>query len=89
MPGTPTVAVVNQQFVKKFFKPGEDPIGQHFGPQSPEAVNDMEIVGVVEDTVYTTVRGKTTRCIFVAPTQELRAERTRCQKTFLCSWGPW
>ena len=26
-----TVAVVNQSFVKKFFKPGENPIGHHFG----------------------------------------------------------
>ena len=30
-PTAPTVAVVNQTFVKKFFKPGENPIGQHFG----------------------------------------------------------
>ena len=68
-PGAPTVAVVNQAFVKKFFKPGENPIGQHFGG-SPASVNDMEIVGVVEDTVYTTVRWENHSMYFIAPTQE-------------------
>ena len=28
-PTAPPVAVVNQAFVKKFFKPGENPIGRH------------------------------------------------------------
>jgi predicted permease len=53
---SPTVAVVNQTFVKRLFKPGENPIGQHFG--SPDSPGDFEIVGVVEDTVYTDVRWK-------------------------------
>lgn len=69
VPGAPTVAVVNRAFVKKFFKPGENPIGQHFGG-SPESVNDMEIVGEVEDTVYTTVRWENHSMYFIAPTQE-------------------
>jgi predicted permease len=30
-PTAPRVAVVNQAFVKRLFKPGESPIGQHFG----------------------------------------------------------
>src|SRR5215467_8608617 len=54
-----TIAVVNQTFVKDFFPKGENPIGRHFGsPAPPEASGDYEIVGVVEDTVYTTVRWK-------------------------------
>ena len=53
---SPTVAVVNEAFVKKFFQPGENPIGRHFGhPKNPQ---DLEIVGVVEDTTYTDIRWK-------------------------------
>src|SRR5437667_5403161 len=33
---TEPVAIVNQAFVKRFFKPGEDPIDQHFGLDLPE-----------------------------------------------------
>ena len=56
-PASTTVAVVNQAFVRKFFKPGENPIGHHFGT-GPRHVGDYEIVGVVENTVYTTVLHK-------------------------------
>jgi macrolide transport system ATP-binding/permease protein len=56
-PTSPTVAVVNRTFVKKLFKPGENPIGQHFGG-GPKSTGDFQIVGVVEDTVYTDVRWK-------------------------------
>jgi len=65
-----TVAVVNQTFVKDFFPKRENPIGRHFGsPTPPEASGDYEIVGVVEDTVYTTVRWKDHRMYFVPITQ--------------------
>ena len=47
---SPGVAVVNQAFVKKLFKPGEDPIGQHFGVIDMKNSADFEIVGVVENT---------------------------------------
>src|SRR4051812_10651008 len=43
------VAVVNEGFVKKFFKHGEDPIGQHFGLDLPENAGHLRIVGVVRD----------------------------------------
>ncbi len=52
---SPTVAVVNQSFVKKFFGK-ENPIGHHFGTRGPGSAADCEIIGVVEDTVYTSVR---------------------------------
>jgi len=65
-----TIAVVNQTFVKDFFPKGENPIGRHFGsPAPPEASGDYEIVGVVEDTVYTTVRWKDHGMYFVPITQ--------------------
>ncbi len=50
------VAVVNEAFVKKFFKPGEDPIGQHMGGADIKNAGDFEIVGVVEDTRYQSAR---------------------------------
>ena len=51
------VAVVNQEFVKKFF-PGKDPIGKHFGSGAPNSTGDFEIVGVVADTAYVSARWK-------------------------------
>ena len=51
---TPTsqhVAVVNQNFVNRFLK-GKNPIGAHFGP-APNMTAEWQIVGVVEDTKYT------------------------------------
>jgi macrolide transport system ATP-binding/permease protein len=53
---SPRVAVVNQAFVKKLFKPGEDPIGQHLGANDIKNSGDFEIVGVVEDTKYQNAR---------------------------------
>ena len=50
-PASTIIAVVNESFVKKLFKPGENPIGQHFG--APDRPSDYEIAGVVEDTAYT------------------------------------
>jgi len=60
----PTVAVVNQEFVKQYFA-GMNPIGQHFGARGPASVADYEVVGVVEDTIYTSVRWKEHRMYFV------------------------
>jgi len=46
------VAVVNEAFVRRFFKNGEDPIDQHFGLDLPEYVNSYRIVGVVRDAKF-------------------------------------
>jgi len=48
----PLVAVVNEAFVKRFFKPGEDPIEQHFGLDLPENSGHLRIVGVVGDARF-------------------------------------
>ena len=46
------VAVVNEAFVKRFFKTDEDPIDQHFGLNLPENVGSYRIVGVVRDAKF-------------------------------------
>lgn len=54
---SPAVAVVNETFVKKWFQPGENPIGRYFG-NGENHMHDWQIVGVVEDTTYTDIRWK-------------------------------
>jgi predicted permease len=46
------VAVVNEAFVKRFFKGGQDPLDQHFGLDLPENVGTFRIVGVVRDAKF-------------------------------------
>ncbi len=49
---TMPVAVVNEAFVKRFFKSDEDPLGQHFGMDLPENAGTFRIVGVVRDAKF-------------------------------------
>jgi predicted permease len=49
---TAPVAVVNEAFVRRFFKSDEDPLGQHFGVDVPENANTYQIVGVVRDAKF-------------------------------------
>jgi predicted permease len=46
------VAVVNEAFVKRFFKSNEDPLAQHFGLDVPELAGTFSIVGVVGDAKF-------------------------------------
>jgi predicted permease len=50
---TRTVAVVNEAFVKRFFK-NQNPIGQHFGVGKIKYASKFEIAGVVRDIRYMT-----------------------------------
>ena len=68
---SPAVAVVNQSFVKKFFKPGENPIGRRFGYPGAQSSGDFEIVGVVEDTAYNSATWKDHRMYFIPMTQRI------------------
>ena len=43
---------MNEAFVKRFFKPEEDPLDQHFGLNLPENVNHFRIVGVIADARF-------------------------------------
>jgi predicted permease len=49
---TAPVAIVNEAFVKRFFKSSEDPLGQHFGLDVPEYAGTFSIVGVVRDAKF-------------------------------------
>jgi predicted permease len=46
------VAIVNEAFVKRFFKGGEDPLDQHFGLDTPQDSGTYRIIGVVRDAKF-------------------------------------
>ena len=49
---TAPVAIVNEAFVKRFFKSDEDPLEQHFGLDMPQYASTFSIVGVVHDAKF-------------------------------------
>jgi predicted permease len=49
---TAPVAIVNEAFVKRFFKSDEDPLAQHFGLDMPQYASTFSIVGVVRDAKF-------------------------------------
>ncbi|HEX8838067.1 MAG TPA: ABC transporter permease [Candidatus Acidoferrum sp.] len=53
---TPTTVMINEKFAKRFF-PGRNPLGLHLGFGSdPGTRTDMEIIGIVKDIKYTSLR---------------------------------
>jgi macrolide transport system ATP-binding/permease protein len=74
--GAPAVAVVNQAFLRTFLKPGENPIGRRFGSPGPVSSGDFQIVGVVEDTVYETVRWKNHEMYFPSIAQRTPSDKS-------------
>jgi len=64
---TQNVAVVDESFVRRFFKPDEDPIGQHFGLDDPKYASTFEIVGVAHTANYTDPTGHWRPPLFFAP----------------------
>ena len=54
--GTPKVAIVNEKFARFYF-PTSSAVGRHLGGGSdPGTKTDVEIIGVVRDTKYTTMK---------------------------------
>ncbi|HET8923644.1 MAG TPA: ABC transporter permease [Candidatus Acidoferrum sp.] len=49
---TAPVAIINETFVKRFFKNDEDPLGQHFGIDLPEYAGTYRIIGIVRDAKF-------------------------------------
>jgi len=76
---SPTVAVVNETFVKKWFPHCENPIGQRFG-HGEKHMHDWEIVGVVEDTTYNDIRWKDHLMAFYPLLQRSPSDDTPIEK---------
>jgi len=68
----PKVAVINQAMARKHF-PGDDPIGKRFGLGGLEHSRDVEIVGVVSDAKYTSLRMETPPTIYFPFRQQASA----------------
>ena len=54
-PTTPQVALVNEAFARRFWKDA-DPVGRTVGVGGPGSKTRLEIIGVVEDAIYRSVR---------------------------------
>lgn len=67
------VAVVNDEFVKRYFA-GRDPLGRHFGQGGTKHADDLEIVGVTENTNYWWPGEPIRPMFFVAAPQEIKFE---------------
>ncbi|MFT4112819.1 ABC transporter permease [Silvibacterium sp.] len=78
---TEKVAVVDETFVHRFFKPGEDPIGQRFGLDLPQYGGTYKIVGVVARATYMDPAGtEPPRPIFFVPlTQRVHYDNATMQ----------
>jgi len=66
----PKVAIINQAAARKYF-PNQNPVGQRFG-SSPETAGDIEIVGVLRDAKYDSVRDQTPPTMYVTYLQNPR-----------------
>ena len=64
----PRVAVVNEEFARHFFG-GQNPIGRHFSERGSKN-GDIEIVGLVKDSRYSSVRKETPPLFFTPWPQE-------------------
>jgi len=63
---SPRVAVVTEQFAKKFF-PDESPLGRRIGLGGSKNPADIEIVGVAKTTVYNSVKETETPPVVYVP----------------------
>jgi predicted permease len=67
--GAGKVAIVNETFAHDFFH-GENPLGRRFGLGPNEKVLDIEIVGVVKDAKYDSLRNGKVRYAYVPCLQD-------------------
>ena len=59
-----TVAIVNEQFVERYF-PRQDPLGRHFAATVAQPEVDLEIVGVVSDVIANDLRAAPPPTVYV------------------------
>ena len=68
---SPNVAVINEEFAKKFFS-GENPVGRRIGLGDPMKPRDVEIIGVARTALYNSIKEKETPpLVYVPYTQDL------------------
>jgi len=65
------VAVVNEEFVKRYFE-GKNPLGRHIGQGGKKYAHTLEIVGVTENTNYWSPDETVHPMFFVAAPQETK-----------------
>jgi predicted permease len=67
--GAPLVAIVNRAFARRFLKDA-DPLGQQFSDEGPSGRGDtFEVVGVVKDSVYRSLRADMEPTMFLPTAQ--------------------
>jgi len=66
---SPKVAIINETMAREYF-PGGSPIGHRYG-FSPDHSGDFEVVGVVKDAKYESLREKPTPMAFYSYTQRV------------------
>jgi predicted permease len=64
---TQNVAVVDESFVRHFFKKDEEPIGSYFGLNEPQNSHTFQIVGIVREANYTDPSGHWRPPLFFVP----------------------
>lgn len=68
--GAPKYAVVNERFAKHYFGSASNAIGRYFGfGSNPGTPTDIEIVGVVRDSMYRNLRDEIPRQVFTPAIQ--------------------
>ncbi len=73
-PGAPGVSIVNEAFARKFF-PGRNPVGQPYRQGEPPALT--QIVGLVKDAKYQTMREEPLPTVYVPLAQEKLPDANR------------
>jgi len=66
---SPRVAIVNETMARYYFG-GQNPVGKHFGIRR-DTGNEIEIVGVVQDARYNTLRDKDLRMMYFPYRQDV------------------
>lgn len=84
----PGVALVNEAFVRRFFLPGDDPVGERFvqlgyrfGPLGALNKSEFEIVGVVKNMKYEGLRAETQPAVYFSGLQSSIKRRTLFVRT--------
>lgn len=50
------VAIISESMARKFFPAGGSPVGKRFGINGPKSADDIEVIGVVKDAKYGTLK---------------------------------